>query len=172
MNRLERLALAAISALFVRPPLALAGPNRDLPNFHAVAPGIWRGAAPSAAGLKSLKERGVKTVIDLRIEKKGQSEEAASAKALGLRRVRIPMGREAPTERQVTQFLAEMKGAGAAPVFVHCQHGADRTGAMIGIWRATRQGWPFDKTYAEMRKYGFKPYLTELKGSVEKRSRK
>ena len=171
MKTLEKLAIAAVSALLA-PRLVFAGGDKNLPNFATVAPGIYRGAAPTPAGLKRLKEKGVRTVIDLRIEKKGQTEEAATAKSLGLRRVRIPMGREAPTEKQVRQFLTELKAAGSAPVFVHCQHGADRTGAMVGLWRVTQQAWTFDRAYKEMRKYGFKPFLKELKGSVEKHAKK
>ena len=146
--------------------------KKNLPNFAMVEPGISRGAAPTAAGLKRLKELGVTTVIDLRIEKKGQAEEEAAVKALGLKRVRIPLGAEAPTPKQVAQFLALLKNAKSEPVFVHCQHGADRTGAMVGIWRVTQSKWGFTQTYAEMRRYGFKTYLKDLKGAVEKRATK
>ena len=146
--------------------------KKNLPNFATTAPGIYRGAAPTTEGLKKLKALGVRTVIDLRIEKKGQVEEEAAVKALGLKRVRIPMGAEAPTEKQVKEFLGILAKSPAEPVFVHCQHGADRTGAMIGIWRVTQQGWGFDQTWTEMRKYGFKPFLKDLKGAVEKRAKK
>ena len=146
--------------------------DKDLPNFAVVAPGILRGAAPTAEGLKKLKAQGVRTIIDLRIEKKGQAEEEAAVKALGLKRIRIPMGREAPTPKQVELFLKTLERANQEPVFVHCQHGADRTGAMVGIWRVTHQGWSFEQTYKEMRKYGFKTYLSELKGAVQKRATK
>ena len=140
---------------------------RDVPNFAVVAPGIYRGAAPTAEGMKKLKALGVRTIIDLRIEKKGQDEEAAQAKALGMNRVRIRMGREAPTKKQTAQFLSLVNAASPQnPIFIHCQHGADRTGAMVGIWRRTHNKWAFEPTYAEMRKYGFKPFLHELKGAV------
>lgn len=146
--------------------------KKHLPNFATVQPGIYRGAAPTAEGLTKLKALGVRTVIDLRIEKKGQKEEEAAVKALGLKRVRIPMGAEAPTEKQVAQFLSLLNNSRTEPVFVHCQHGADRTGAMVGIWRVTHDKWDFARTYTEMRKYGFKPWLKDLKGAVEKRAPK
>jgi tyrosine-protein phosphatase SIW14 len=146
--------------------------KKDIPNFGTVVPNIYRGAAPTANGLKKLQEMGVKTIIDLRIEKKGQPEEAGAAKQLGLNRIRIPMGREAPTKAQVATFMKAMESAGNSPVFVHCQHGADRTGAMVGIYRVTKQGWTFDQAWKEMRKYGFKTFLSELKGSVKSRAAK
>jgi protein tyrosine/serine phosphatase len=163
--------LALVSALLT-PQLVFAADDKDLPNFHSVAPGIWRGAAPTAEGLRRLQKKGVRTIIDLRIEKRGQKEEAATAKALGLNRIRIPMGSEAPTEKQIKTLFTALENAGSAPVFVHCQHGADRTGAMIGLWRVTHQGWAFEPTWKEMRKYGFKPWLKDLKGCVQKHAKK
>jgi len=145
---------------------------RDLPNFAIVAPGIYRGAAPTAKGLAELKKLGVAHVIDLRIERKGQDDEAAAAKRLGLQRTRIRMGREAPTTAQVKEFMDIIRQAKTKPVFIHCQHGADRTGAMVGIYRAVDCGWKFDDIWKEMRRYGFKTYLAELKDSVRKRVKK
>jgi tyrosine-protein phosphatase SIW14 len=156
-------ALLAAALLFAALP---ARADKELPNFAIVAPGIYRGAAPTAEGMRRLKRMGVQTIIDLRIERRGQKEEAAQAKALHMERLRLPMGREAPTHKQVATFLQTLDAAAERPVFVHCQHGADRTGAMIGIWRVTRQGWEWDRAWAEMSRYGFKPYLRELKASV------
>ncbi|BDI29096.1 hypothetical protein CCAX7_11470 [Capsulimonas corticalis] len=141
--------------------------KEDLPNFHDVAPGITRGAAPTPAGLEKLKAMGVHTIIDLRYSP--VKEEKAEAQKLGFTWINLPMGAEAPTPKQVATFLATLKKAPGEPVFVHCQHGADRTGCMIGIWRVTQQGWTFPQAWAEMRKYGFNPRWTELTGAVKER---
>lgn len=129
-----------------------------------------RGGAPSKQGLEALKHLGVKHIVDLRIERKGQKEEDDAARALGLKRTRIPMGREAPTAAQEKLFLQIIRNAFNEPLFIHCQHGADRTGAMIGIYRVLDCHWTFDQAYAEMRKYGFKTFLSELKDAVRKRA--
>lgn len=172
-------ALLLLPLLFRVPPPAAAAPpspndaaraEADLPNFALVAPGIYRGAAPTPAGLRRLKAMGIATIIDLRIEKQGQEQEAAVAKQLGLMRLRLPMGREAPTSTQVRTFLTTLADPARRPVFVHCQHGADRTGAMIGIYRVTQQGWAFGRTWSEMRRFGFKTYLHELKQAVATRA--
>jgi protein tyrosine/serine phosphatase len=154
-------------ALLARPGLAEA----DLPNFHPVAPGVWRGAAPTEAGLRRLKAMGVKTVVDLRIAPKTVRREGAYARSLGLEWINLPMGADPPTPRQVSTLLAALDRAPARPVFVHCQHGADRTGCMIGIYRVTRQGWPFGRAYAEMRQDGFDPRWGRLRAAVRQRAK-
>lgn len=140
-------------------------PHSGLPNFHRVEPGIYRGAAPTAQGLKSLRAMGVKTIIDLRIEK-ARHQARRDAEALGFRWIGLPMGTEAPTKQQVNTLLTTLGDPRKHPVYVHCQYGADRTGCMIGLYRVTVQDWPFEKAWAEMRRYGFKKFLAEQKAIV------
>ncbi len=144
---------------------------RGLSNFHLVAPGIYRGAAPTAEGLATLKSMNIHTIIDLRIEPKPVKLEKARAKAMGFNWINLPMGSDPPTAKQVATFLAVLTKAPKERVFVHCQYGADRTGCMIGIYRVSVQGWPFAKAYAEMLHYGFKPHLKSMADAVRARAR-
>jgi tyrosine-protein phosphatase SIW14 len=160
--------VACVSACLL-PTAGVAQPKEDLPNFHTVSPGIYRGAAPTPEGLQKLRAMGVRTIIDLRISPKQVKKEKQQAERLGFRWLNLPMGSEPPTTKQVSTLLSTLKLAPQEPVFVHCQHGADRTGCMIGIWRVTQQNWTYDQTYKEMRKYGFKPYYKELASSVRQR---
>lgn len=77
----------------------------------------------------------------------------------------------APTKKQVATLLSTIKKAEKNPsngkVLVHCAHGSDRTGCMIGIWRVTQEGWNYDEAYKEMRKYWFTPKFVNLSGAVK-----
>ena len=150
---------------------AAAADNSNLPNFHTVAPGITRGAAPTEAGLKQFKAMGVKTIIDLRIAPRTVKKEGIEARALGFQWINLPMGSDPPTPREVATLLTTLKQAPQSPVFVHCQHGADRTGCMIGIYRVTQQGWSFSQAFAEMRRDGFNPRWVKLRQAVESRAK-
>ena len=138
----------------------------DLPNFHVVHPFLLRGGEPTLDGVRSLKKRGVKTIIDLRAVTRGSREEKALADTLGMRYVQLPMSAAPPTREQVKTFLGLVDDPKSQPVFVHCQHGSDRTGCMVGIYRVTHDKWSYDRTYAEMRQYFFGPIYVFLSGAV------
>ena len=141
----------------------------DLPNFHEVHSYLYRGARPTGAGLEKLKSMGIKTIIDLRASKLEVEPEAATVKRMGFTTINLPMTSQAPTKQEIDTFIATVENAEKtnSPVFVHCAHGADRTGCMIGIWRVTHDGWTYDKAYEEMRKYNFKPKYSLLSNTVK-----
>ncbi|HIA53057.1 MAG TPA: hypothetical protein EYN91_13375 [Candidatus Melainabacteria bacterium] len=70
------------------------------------------------------------------------------------------------TEIEKNTKNGKSQGASKQAVFVHCAHGSDRTGCMIGIWRVMRDGYDYDTAYKEMRKYWFTPKFTNLSGAV------
>jgi len=139
-------------------------------NFHEVHPYLYRGGAPDESSLKKLKEKGVATIIDLRAPSECKLPEKKLVKELGMDYINLPMASQAPTKEQLKIFIdkvekAEKKESG--PVFVHCAHGSDRTGCLVGIWRVSHEGWSYDKAYEEMRKYFFGPKFTALSGAVK-----
>jgi protein tyrosine/serine phosphatase len=58
-------------------------------------------------------------------------------------------------DKDVIRFLQIVTDSNCTPVFVHCQHGADRTGTMCAIYRIAVQGWSKDNAIEEMTKGGF-----------------
>lgn len=166
---LSRIGAGGLFCLFLALPAHAE--STDLPNFHQTAPSIWRGAAPTDAGLKQLKAMGVKTIVDLRIAPKTVKKEGITARAMGFNFINLPMGSDPPTPKEVATLLATLKQAPQSPVYVHCQHGADRTGCMIGIYRVTQQGWTFPQAYAEMRRDGFNPRWVKLREAVQERAK-
>jgi protein tyrosine phosphatase (PTP) superfamily phosphohydrolase (DUF442 family) len=125
---------------------------QGLPNLYKVSDDLYRGAQPTAEGLRELKKLGVRTVINLR-ESDGDQAKLA---ALGLACEHIPMTAFVVKDADVTRFLQIVGDPGNAPIFVHCQRGADRTGLMCAIYRIALQGWTKDQAIAEMTQGGFR----------------
>ncbi len=127
-----------------------------VPNFHQVAPNIYRGGQPTDQGWNSLAKLGVKTVIDLRRENEHSAQDEKKAvTAAGMRYVNVPMnGVVAPSDRSVAKVLSILDSSSSAPVFVHCRRGADRTGTVIACYRIKYDHWQNDKALNEAKSYG------------------
>lgn len=146
----------------------------DLPNFHEVHPFLYRSGEPTEAGLKTAHDKyHINTIVDLRGAKKWTDVEKSWAKQLGITYINLPMTAEPPTKKQVETMMKAIRSArdkNQGAVLVHCAHGSDRTGCMIGIWRVTEDNYSYDEAYKEMRKYWFGQKFTKLAGAVRERA--
>lgn len=149
------------------PQRELASPRNDVagaPNLAQISPELWRSAQPNAEGFKNLKALGIKTVVNLR----NVSSDRDELKGLGLKYVHIHFAPWHPEEEDVVAFLKVLEDPENHPVLVHCQHGADRTGTMIAIYRAYQQGWPMKDAMQELPRFGFHSIWANLKKYLER----
>ena len=131
-----------------------------LPNLHQVSDDLYRGAQPTAGGVRELHKMGIKTIVNLRFMHSDQDELGD----LPLAYREIPMGAWHPEQEDVVEFLRIVTDPEQCPVFVHCQHGADRTGVIVASYRIIVQGWSKDEAIAEMMEggFGFHKFLINL----------
>jgi protein tyrosine/serine phosphatase len=122
-----------------------------LSNLHKVSDDLYRGAQPTAEGFKSLKEMGIKTVVNLRSFHSDTDE----MEGLAFDYVDIPVKAWHAEDEDVVRFLKIVTDKTKAPVFVHCEYGADRTGMMVAIYRIAVQGWSKEDAMKEMTEGGF-----------------
>jgi protein tyrosine/serine phosphatase len=123
-------------------------------NFGKVSDSLYRGAQPDEAGVKNLKSLGVKTIINLRLARGAEPAEAAQARANGILYTNIPFaGVGRPTDAEVAGVLALISNS-PGPVFVHCEHGCDRTGTVIACYRIQHDHWSGDDALLEAEKFG------------------
>ena len=121
---------------------AFGGSVEGIHNFYKVDEHVYRGAQPTDEGFKYLAKIGVKTIIDLRGAGEGRRNEESVVTAAGMKYINIPMtGLTPPSEAEITRILGMLEDATTGPVFVHCQRGADRTGAVIASYRIEHDGW-------------------------------
>ncbi len=146
----------------------LAG-ERGLPaqdgilNFGKVNEQVYRGAQPDAEAIRTLKRLGVKLIINLRMPGDGWKEEAAEALANGIQYTNIPMsGVGRPSDEQVRQVLGLCEGI-SGPVFVHCQHGCDRTGTVIACYRIQHEGWSGEQALREAERHGISRWEFQMR---------
>jgi protein tyrosine phosphatase (PTP) superfamily phosphohydrolase (DUF442 family) len=96
---------------------------------------------------------GIKTILKLNADSPAETNWAAGA-GVALETV-LMSNKVSPTYEQVDEALAIINDASKQPVLVHCHLGHDRTGAVIGAYRVTVQGWSVDKAAAEAKQLGY-----------------
>src|SRR5215510_8196215 len=162
--QLGTFALALVLCL----PAFAAGPAvPGIPNFQQVTETILRGGQPSPEAWPALAGLGVTTVVDLRRpDEHSIADEAKAVQAAGMKYVNVPMkGVVAPDEAQISRILSVLHSGGK--VFVHCKRGADRTGAVIAVYRIEHLCWEPKKALAEAKALGMSWTQFGLKGYVK-----
>ncbi|MBX3075501.1 protein tyrosine phosphatase family protein [Candidatus Obscuribacterales bacterium] len=125
-------------------------------NFRVVNEWFYRGGQPDLEQLVELKDAGIKTIVCLRWNSSAIEEEQRRAEELGLRFIYLPLTYWIlPKHDEIEKFFSIVDDPSHYPIFLHCKHGADRTGMLIAFYRMARDGWSADSAYAEMRDAGF-----------------
>jgi len=164
------LALVALSLSISAMAKSSSSPairNIRIDNFGRINDNYYRGAQPKERDYADLAAMGVKTVIDL--TRDGNSAEPSLVRLAGMNFYRIPMTTsDRPAPAAIAQFLKLVNDPANQPVYVHCQGGRHRTGAMTAVYRITQDGWTADRAYAEMKQFRFEgfPGHPELKSFV------
>ena len=121
---------------------------KGVPNLHQVDKNFFRSAQPDADGFKVLAAQyGVKTIVSLR----AFNADEPLTRGLALRLLRYRIHTWHIEREDVIGALRSLRAARAnAPVLLHCQHGADRTGLITALYRILYQGWSKDAAADEM----------------------
>lgn len=135
-----------------------------LPNLFRVSDKYYRGAQPTPEGIKKLPKLGVRTIVNLR----SLHSDDVSGLPLSYQQIRVKAWHA--EHEDAVRFLKIVTAPANQPVFVHCQHGADRTGMMTAVYRIVVQGWSKEDAIREMTEggYGFHPEWENLVDFVRK----
>jgi protein tyrosine/serine phosphatase len=125
-------------------------------RFYKVDEGFYRGAQPGEKDFETLKTLGIRTIISLRNNKRVINWEKEICFKYGLGFINIPLtARKGVSKHDAKKFLDVVLNLKYRPVFVHCQHGTDRTGCMVTLYRIVYYNWSHEKAYKEALKFGF-----------------
>ena len=126
----------------------------NIVNFGRVNERFYRGAQPDEAGIASLKALGIKTIINLRMADDVFKAELALVEKNSMVYTNVPMnGIGRPTDQQIHHILTLIETL-PSPVFIHCQHGCDRTGTVVACYRIRHDGWSAITALQEAKTYG------------------
>jgi protein tyrosine/serine phosphatase len=137
-------------------PIQLQGVN----NLHKVNNNLYRSGQPTEEGMKNLERIGIKTIINLRAFHTDTDEIRGTAlldEELSVNAWRIK-------DEYVINVLRIIEKKENGPFLIHCEHGADRTGVVIAMYRIVEQGWSKEEAIKEMVEggYGFHSFWTNI----------
>ena len=154
----------------------------SIPNLRVVTEGVYRGGRPLPADVETLARQGIKTIINLQGrdsmpgirrgievyqpgERRGAIEaERSLSESLGLTYLNIPFNSLAPVSSedaaQILRAVEALADPAHRPVFIHCEHGRDRTGLVVAILRVLHQGWTPERAFDEWVELGHAGWLT------------
>lgn len=154
---MRRAFLAAVAAILLlsggRARAAESAPR----NFGVVVrDGIYRGGQPGEKQLEYLRDLGVRTIVKLNHRQLGQ--ERVLAARLGMKLVSLPLDPssvgEKPSCAVVAEAIALLSDRSSWPVYVHCSHGRDRTGFVVGAYRQLLERRPWPSVSEELASFG------------------
>jgi protein tyrosine/serine phosphatase len=156
--------------LFLLPALVLpvfAASPAGLPRLLQINHRLYRGAQPTQQGWPSLVKLGVHAVIDLRAPGARSLQEEKAVEALGMKYFNVPLRPlAAPTDRQMQAVLSLIGDSNNWPVFIHCERGRDRTGAVIACYRIQYDHWTNERALEEARSTGLSSFERGMKGFI------
>ncbi len=130
-------------------------------NLHAVGD-IYLAGQPGPGDYALLKERGIKTVIDLRLDKETDHDEAKAVSAQGLTYVHLPWnGPDQLTDARLDEMRRLLREA-ERPLLLKCGS-ANRVAAGWLAYRALDEGVAVETALAEAKAVGLRTPAYEAK---------
>jgi protein-tyrosine phosphatase len=168
---LASIVIALIMTLFTGCATRGFPPVATINNFDHVDSYVCRGAQPNQYGLEFLARiQHVTLVINLRNVGDTWDREGVICVNEGMKYAWVPLpGASAPTPQQeaLVQALIANEVAHGGKVFIHCQHGCDRTGTAVACYEINR-GVPNDVALKEAKFYGLSPFEPGMSDFIKK----
>lgn len=136
-------------------------PNLVPKRFASVVEGkLYRsGALTPAAMEKVVKERGIRTVVDLgsfERDSVADTRQQRTADALGVKRFRFDLASgNAVDPNEYVRALEIMTSREHQPVLVYCNDGTGRTGCAVMLYRHIHEGKPMSEALDEAISHGY-----------------
>ena len=156
-------SLLVLITLSITLASAQATPAPFIKNFIEVNSNLYRGARPSnIRALDQLAKLGIKSIVNLQggdlqskigiiipIAEPGEraskiANEKMNSEALGMHFLNIPLNSldhiTKSEDKDIDRALEFMNNPINQPVFIHCEHGKDRTGLLVALYEVKYLG--------------------------------
>lgn len=131
--------------------MVLAGAFLSASTFERESKYLYKGDPPSTKELKKLKEKGIKTLINVRTNPMPKLER--KARRLGMHYFQVKTGAFlSPGREEIDDFLEIVKNPNYRSFYVFCMGGRDRSGFYSAVYKVAVDGWTAEDAIDELRK--------------------
>ena len=116
-------------------------------NTRHLKEGYWIGALPDVNNIQAMKDHGIKIILTVTNTKKSWNPVKQKISSLGIEHIIIPVGSRFPKD---TSFYDILLNYDPSEIFVHCDHGGDRSGTFIAYLLARRNHWSIQRALLAM----------------------
>lgn len=167
MNRLASTLLASLLAACSAVPPRDAPPPRGIAGFVAQPDGIYTGGRIGDAELATLREAGVRGIIDLTPDAETPDfDEAAATRALGFAYANLPLAGPDDLSLEHVQAFDAMLASAPRPLLVHCAS-SNRVGAMAALRAAWIGGHSTGEALGIGRAWGLRSLEPAVRARLE-----
>ncbi|WP_306424935.1 protein-tyrosine phosphatase family protein [Neisseria wadsworthii] len=106
--------------------------------------------------IAQIERLGIQSIVNLRFFDRNDDRQLLGGRGFNL--INSPLLTWHIKPKNIAEMLYLIEASQqSGPVSVHCYHGADRTGLIVGMYRIIYQGWPVEAAKQEMQQgsYGF-----------------
>ncbi len=129
-------------------------------NTRQVSEGYWLGSLPQADNIDALYARKIKLIITATRTIDELADANARMKDLGITHIILPFGGKFP---KPSKFIKTVMKYHPENIYIHCDHGGDRSGAMLAYLLVVRHRWTVQRALLAV----LYPGKTDIKGLTQ-----
>lgn len=104
---------------------------QEVPALNPLNDWLYRGGQPKEEDFATLKQKGIRTIVNFRDEPRWIEWEKEKVEALGMKYVSLPWNLTRSVKPELLdQFFEVLDNPRNRPVLFHCKYGRDRSGVM------------------------------------------
>ncbi|KPN72706.1 protein tyrosine phosphatase [Neisseria sp. 83E34] len=125
-------------------------------NLYKVDSRLYRSEQLVHDDIAQIERLGIQSIVNLRFFDRNDDRQLLGGRGFNLINSPLLTWQIKPKDIAKTLYLIEASQQ-SGPVLVHCYHGADCTGLIVGMYRIIYQGWPVEAAKQEMQQgpYGY-----------------
>jgi tyrosine-protein phosphatase SIW14 len=122
----------------------------NMANLYKLNDSVYRSEQPGKDEFSCLVENGFRSALNLR----SYHTDSKKTKGLSIKPYRVKMVARKFSDKEIVESLRILKN-GAKPIIVHCKHGSDRTGVVMGMYRIIFENWSKEEALDELQNGGY-----------------